>query len=118
MLNIGDILSARGARYNLNGTYRDHGVLTQKLKEAVRDHAGWSSLDPGHQEAIDMILHKIARVINGDPYYDDNWKDIQGYAKLAEDIKKEGVPTTPSSSFTFSYLVPRGNPVAWCGIPL
>ena len=31
-----------------------------------------------------MIQHKIARVLNGDPNYPDNWHDIAGYARLVE----------------------------------
>jgi len=31
-----------------------------------------------------MILHKIARILNGDPEYSDNWHDIAGYATLIE----------------------------------
>ena len=29
-----------------------------------------------------MISHKIARIMNGDPNYADNWIDIAGYATL------------------------------------
>lgn len=36
-------------------------------------------------EALDMIAHKIARIINGDPDYADSWDDIAGYAKLVAD---------------------------------
>ena len=32
-----------------------------------------------------MIQHKIGRILNGDPNYDDNWKDIAGYSKLIAD---------------------------------
>ena len=32
-----------------------------------------------------MIAHKIGRIINGDPDYDDSWADIAGYAKLVSD---------------------------------
>ena len=31
-----------------------------------------------------MILHKISRIVNGDPNYKDSWTDIIGYAKLVE----------------------------------
>ncbi len=34
---------------------------------------------------FEVIADKIARILNGDPNYKDNWHDIQGYAKLAED---------------------------------
>ena len=29
-----------------------------------------------------MIAHKMGRIVNGDPYYDDSWVDIVGYAQL------------------------------------
>jgi hypothetical protein len=29
-----------------------------------------------------MITHKISRILNGDPNYDDSWRDIAGYAML------------------------------------
>jgi hypothetical protein len=29
-----------------------------------------------------MIVHKIGRILNGDPNYDDSWADIAGYAQL------------------------------------
>ncbi len=33
-------------------------------------------------EALEMICHKIARIINGDSDYADSWVDIAGYATL------------------------------------
>jgi sulfur carrier protein ThiS len=33
-------------------------------------------------ESLDMIANKIARIVNGDPYYKDSWQDIAGYAQL------------------------------------
>ena len=33
-------------------------------------------------EAINMICHKLGRIANGDPTYDDSWRDIAGYAML------------------------------------
>jgi len=37
---------------------------------------------PDHKEALEMIQHKIARILNGDPNYADSWQDIAGYAQL------------------------------------
>ena len=34
--------------------------------------------------ALDMICNKMARIVNGDPNYIDNWHDIAGYATLVE----------------------------------
>lgn len=80
--DVDKILSERGAQYNLNGGYPDHAELTQAMKNACRNHRGWATVPSMMQESIDMILHKIARVINGNPYYPDNWVDIEGYSRL------------------------------------
>jgi hypothetical protein len=32
-----------------------------------------------------MIMHKIARIMNGDPNYRDSWVDIAGYAQIVAD---------------------------------
>lgn len=39
---------------------------------------------PDQREALDMIFHKIGRIVCGDPNYADSWHDIAGYAKLVE----------------------------------
>jgi hypothetical protein len=42
------------------------------------------------REALEMIAHKIARILNGDPNYSDNWIDVAGYATLvANRLEKE-----------------------------
>lgn len=90
MVDIDKTLEERGNKYNLNGSYADHAHLTQDLKRRCREHKGWSSMPGDIKESIDMILHKIARVINGNPRYKDNWVDIEGYAKLiSRELKDE-----------------------------
>ena len=37
------------------------------------------------REGLEMIAHKISRILNGDPNYDDSWVDIAGYAQLVVD---------------------------------
>lgn len=37
------------------------------------------------KEALEMVQHKIARILNGDPQYLDNWVDGAGYFKLVAD---------------------------------
>ena len=46
---------------------------------------GWQRLSPDKKEALEMIRHKIVRILNGDPEFHDSWHDIVGYAKLAAD---------------------------------
>ena len=51
-------------------------------------------------EALDMICHKIGRIINGDPDYADSWHDIAGYAQLVADrlTREENAPTASWSA--------------------
>jgi hypothetical protein len=41
------------------------------------------------KEGLHMILHKIGRIVNGDPDYVDSWLDIAGYATLVADYLTE-----------------------------
>lgn len=82
--NIDKVLAERGSRY---GKFESHATIAQCLKrdiEAWRKQQG-TVFVPDQQEALDMICHKIARIINGDPDYADSWVDIAGYAKLVAD---------------------------------
>jgi hypothetical protein len=83
MSDVEATLAARAAKY---GDFTDLAITAQNLKDEARRGVGWSKLSGNQKEAIDMILHKVARVISGgDPHYRDNWHDIAGYAKMAED---------------------------------
>ena len=81
---IGEILDERGKRY---GTFVGHAEVSQQLKTVINDALMQRSKDLTNDqyEALDMIAHKIARIINGDPNYADSWIDIAGYAQLVAD---------------------------------
>lgn len=81
-MTIQDTLLERGNRY---GDFTTHADLVIALKETMRSYVGWSNLSPVQMQALDTIMDKVGRIINGDPNYADNWHDIQGYAKLVED---------------------------------
>lgn len=73
------LITERGSRY---GKFKDGAEIMQELKDVMREVDGWHNLTPSQREALDMIQHKIGRILNGDPTYDDSWKDIAGYATL------------------------------------
>lgn len=83
-MNVNNTIDERGSRY---GKFVNQAELSQKLKDACVVHAmkHKREMEADQWEAIEMILHKIARIINGDPNYADSWHDIGGYAKLVED---------------------------------
>ena len=79
LTGVDALLAEREGRY---GAYKDHARISQGLKHVMIGTDGWQALYPYQKEALEMIAHKIARVLNGDPSYVDNWTDIAGYAQL------------------------------------
>lgn len=78
------ILDERATTY---GSFISVALFAQEMKELIRSaldeqNAG---LQADHQEALDMIASKIARIIIGDPHHIDSWIDIAGYATLVAD---------------------------------
>jgi len=86
--SVEDTLRQRGERY---GDFTDHARICQGLKQIMMydRNSGWDLLADDKKQALEVIVDKIARILSGDPEYKDNWHDIQGYAKLAEDRCKE-----------------------------
>ena len=84
METINEILNERGARY---GTFKGQAEISQTMKMLVDRyvHDRERHLSHDQAEALQMIIHKIARIINGDPNYIDSWVDIAGYATLVAD---------------------------------
>lgn len=78
---ITETLAERGTRY---GEFPDHAAISQQLKRVMRNTTGWSRLQPHQAEALEMVQHKIARILNGDPNYADSWHDMAGYSMLVE----------------------------------
>jgi hypothetical protein len=87
MSDVNTILGERGERY---GSFYANADTAQLLKQAMESLDGWGKLQVDQCEALHMIAHKIARILNGDPNYADSWIDIAGYAKLVAD-RLEGV---------------------------
>ena len=48
----------------------------------MRSGPNWDALDADVRESVEMILHKMGRVLYGDPKIKDNFVDIAGYATL------------------------------------
>lgn len=81
------LLDERGAVYEGYGKFKDLAEVAQRFKDSLQYFLITRNkyLAPDQHEALDMIFHKVARIINGDADYVDNWKDIAGYATLISD---------------------------------
>lgn len=83
---IDQTLVERGNRY---GVFAEHARITQNIKRAMQDTPNWAKLSDDKKESLEMLAHKIGRILNGDPEYKDSWHDIIGYAKLVDDTLSE-----------------------------
>jgi hypothetical protein len=60
------------------------GTLSQGFKNLMRGSKNWRDLTAGEREALEVIMHKIARVLSGrNPHDPEHWRDIAGYAVAA-----------------------------------
>ena len=71
------------------------GLLAQNMKGTLRAGANWHRLTPAQREALDMMMHKVARILSGDSQLRDHWLDAAGYplciARMMEEGCEEGV---------------------------
>jgi len=82
--DVDETLNTRAQDY---GKFKDGAALMQGIKRLLADHAAkHDKLFADDQwEAIEMIVHKMARIVNGNPDKVDSWVDIAGYATLVSD---------------------------------
>jgi hypothetical protein len=78
-MSIASVLKERGGNY---GHFKDNAETVQALKQIMELSGRWSMLPPVHREALHMIVHKIGRILHGDPMYKDSFVDIIGYTQL------------------------------------
>ena len=78
-MDIDEILEQRGEKY---GEYQCVSTTSQGLKQRLKEGNTVEMQEAWMSESLDLICNKMARIVNGDPYYIDSWKDIAGYAQL------------------------------------
>ena len=95
-METNEILDAREGQY---GKYQNVSQISQDIKKIMQDSPNYRMMPAFMRESLDMIANKMARILNGNYYYDDSWRDISGYATLAvieiEDMEKHDTPDTP-----------------------
>ena len=67
------------------GSFSGHSRITQAIKLTMQTSLNWQKLSEDKREALDMIAHKIGRILNGSSDLKANWQGIVGYAKLIAD---------------------------------
>jgi hypothetical protein len=76
-----EVTAILAERQKTHGDYRVHAAITQQIKQVIAN-ANNESLTDSQREALDMIAHKIGRILAGNPHFKDHWLDCAGYATL------------------------------------
>lgn len=84
---LDDVLEDRGATY---GHFIDQAHCAQQFRQTLQrtleqnDNYRELSLEEKNLvlEGLGMVLHKVARLANGDPRHVDSYVDIAGYATV------------------------------------
>ena len=85
-MNVNEILEERKGTH---GSFEDNASFMQPAKELMRQSRNWNSLSNTQKEALEMIIHKIGRIVSGNANHKDHWDDIGGYAELEAKILHE-----------------------------
>jgi hypothetical protein len=73
------LLAERGKTH---GHFSNHARVTQELKATFHKQPNWSKLSDEQKEALEMVAHKIGRILAGNPNHKDHWADGSGYFQL------------------------------------
>ena len=85
-----DVNTTLASRQKTHGCFIENGLIMQDLKERMVVSVNWPTLHAYQKEALQMIQHKIGRILSGNPDEPDHWHDIAGYATLVKNILKTG----------------------------
>ena len=88
-----EIKETLAARENKYGQYYMVSQISQDIKKVIKNSRNYPLMPAYMVESLDLIANKLARILNGDPLYDDSWRDISGYCTLVlmeiEDMEKD-----------------------------
>lgn len=67
-------------RERTHGDYGTKCTIIMDILRVIECHRG--GLSDIQNVSLDMIIHKMGRILAGDADYPDHWRDISGYALL------------------------------------
>jgi hypothetical protein len=88
-MTIHDMINNRAKTH---GDFTDMANTAQEIKNILHKTPSWRKLTYAQREAVEMIVHKLARLTAGNPNAHDHWQDIIGYAQMALDR----IPVAPA----------------------
>ena len=80
----GGIDTTLETRKKTHGDFTHVAYVCQSTKRLWRSFAKWDELSDVQKEGLEMIAHKVARILCGNPNESDHWHDVSGYATCVE----------------------------------
>lgn len=102
-------IAQRRGRY---GPLIESGEVAMKLEDYLRSLPGWERLAYDQREALAMVMHKISRIMCGDPDYDDSWIDIAGYVQnVVNRLRAEQANKSGPFDLSIGYVTHTDKPI-------
>lgn len=79
MSEVKEVLTERKAQH---GDFSSVAKITSDLLDIMQESKNFDYFHDEEYLALVMILHKVARILCGNPHLKDHWVDIGGYATL------------------------------------
>jgi hypothetical protein len=73
-------------RQSSHGDYEEGAAVSQAMLDIAMSGSSYPNCSPAMRESIHMIIHKLHRIVTGNPATKDHWDDIAGYARLISRI--------------------------------
>lgn len=89
MSSTPDLTETLEQRGKSHGEFSEQAAVTQAIKDEMRAASRYDTMTPVQKEALDMMAHKMARIVTGDPHFEDHWFDIEGYARITRERLKK-----------------------------
>lgn len=84
-------------REKTHGDFFCNSLYSQSLKMIMKSSKNWDGLSEFKKESLEMIVHKIGRILAGDSNCEDHWDDIAGYSKLVSNkIAQDKIVSDPT----------------------
>jgi hypothetical protein len=86
---VGAILKERELA---NFDYTNTAKYIQRIKRVIWSSPNWPTMSDDQRETLEMLAHKMGRILSGDPNHADHWLDIAGYATLTAERVGQAQP--------------------------
>lgn len=84
MVTPSPIAETIAERTKTHGDYKDVARVSQATLDLWRTGRNWKTLTDCQRETLQMIAHKVARILAGNANEPDHWRDLSGYSTLIE----------------------------------